>query len=269
MKLTNKNAKKFIVINKFSRCDIAGINYHKKLLAVVNRMDAEILKAISSEYEKNENKIAIDASPANTINDKLNIIIKKYTKLLKTNADTWAENFINEISNFTKNDLRKKARAAGLNIDFSKDSKKVLYKQDALILENVQLITSIPEETQTLIQGDVMRAMSEGRDMTYLKEQLNKRGIHNKKRVQLIARDQLSKATSTLNTQRATDAGFTEAVWLHSHGGKTQRQSHVKANNTIYNLNQGCKIDGVLTYPGQDINCRCNFKLIYRLPGDA
>lgn len=265
MKLTKNNQNDYLIINKFTRADALAVNYSKKLMAVVKKMNAEIIQAISKEYGQNEAKIAFDASPANELNKTLKDITDKYIKFLKEKSPNWARDFIDEISVFTKQDLKRKAKEKGLNIDFDKSSRKMLYKQRALILENAQLITSIPEQTQTQIQGDVMRAMSEGRDMGFLKEQLRQRGIHNEKRVNLIARDQLSKATTIFNTQRATDAGFTQAVWLHSHGGKTQRKSHVQANMRIYDLNKGCPIDGALIYPGQEINCRCNFKLIYKI----
>jgi hypothetical protein len=53
------------------------------------------------------------------------------------------------------------------------------------------------------------------------------------------------------------DLGFTKAKWKHSTASKEPRQSHLKANNKVYNIEEGCYIDGEYIQPAEKINCNC------------
>ena len=77
------------------------------------------------------------------------------------------------------------------------------------------------------------------------------------RRAELIARDQSNKANAVVNRARQMELGITEAIWMHSHAGKTPRPDHFKANGTVYKIAEGCKISGEYIQPGEEINCRC------------
>jgi uncharacterized protein with gpF-like domain len=265
MHLKINQTSNYIVLPRFTDDEASGIEYQQRILKVVNHLVSELTTQITSIYRDNKSQITFDASPAVLINQAIERIIKKYAKILNDNSNDWASYFVDQVDLFGQREFSKFMLEKGITVKMDKRTRQMLLKQRAAVLENVQLISNITEQTQTQLQGDVMRAMSEGRNLSYLEQKIYERGIQCKKRVKFIARDQLNKITSTLNTQRSIDAGFDQAVWLHSHGGKEPRQSHVQANGKIYDMNKGCLIDGEYIYPSQLPNCRCNFMIALKV----
>nr|WP_277347156.1 phage minor head protein [Collimonas pratensis] len=131
--------------------------------------------------------------------------------------------------------------------------------------EQVGLIKSIASQHLTEVQGLVMRSVADGRDLGTLAKGLEDRYGITKRRAALIARDQNNKATATITRVRQDSLGITEAVWMHSHAGKHPRPSHVAANGKRYTIKEGMYLDGVWTWPGREIGCRCISKSV--IPG--
>jgi uncharacterized protein with gpF-like domain len=104
-----------------------------------------------------------------------------------------------------------------------------------------------------------------GRDLGYLSKELQDRYGITKRRAALIARDQNNKATAVITRVRQQELGVTECVWLHSHGGKHPRPSHVAADNKKYDVSKGMFLDGKWTWPGVEVNCRCVARAV--IPG--
>lgn len=123
----------------------------------------------------------------------------------------------------------------------------------------------IPEHYHTQVETMVMQSVSRGRDLGYLTDELVKRYGITRRRAETIARDQNAKATSVIQSVRQRNLGITHGIWRHSHAGKVPRQSHVKADGKKFELSKGLMIDGKLTFPGQEINCRCTWSIV--LPG--
>ena len=84
-----------------------------------------------------------------------------------------------------------------------------------------------------------------------------------KHRAKLIARDQSNKIHATTTRARQLELGITEAIWMHSHGGKEPRPDHVAANGRKYNVAEGCLISGEYILPGTMINCRCTCRSVF------
>jgi uncharacterized protein with gpF-like domain len=61
--------------------------------------------------------------------------------------------------------------------------------------------------------------------------------------------------------------GITEAVWLHSGGGKVPRPTHVRNNGRRYSVAEGWldPAEGRRVFPGELINCRCVSRAV--MPG--
>lgn len=129
----------------------------------------------------------------------------------------------------------------------------------ASVHENVGLIKSIPSQYLKNVEGLVMRSVQAGGDMGQLAKDLQKQHGVTKRRAALISRDQNSKATSVFQEARRKELGLTEAVWLHSHGGKKPRPTHVAMDGKRYKIADGMydSAIGKNTWPGREINCRC------------
>jgi uncharacterized protein with gpF-like domain len=138
----------------------------------------------------------------------------------------------------------------------------------ATVQENVALIRSISSEFHTQVEGMVMRSVTAGRDLSELTRELQHRFGVTRRRAELISRDQNQKATASLRRVRETSLGITEAIWLHSAGGKTQRRTHVKNSGKKFDLNLGWfdpdpKVRKYIL-PGELINCRCTWKAVVK-----
>ena len=139
----------------------------------------------------------------------------------------------------------------------------------ATINQQVSLIKSIPSRYFTQIEGIVMRSVQIGRDLGQLTTDLQDQFGITKRRAAFIARDQNNKATASMNRARQDEIGVTEAIWVHSGGGKHPRPTHLKAGRekTRYDIKEGW-LDPALgrhIFPGEEPNCRCVSKSI--IPG--
>lgn len=137
---------------------------------------------------------------------------------------------------------------------------------DAAVAENVALITSIPQQFATDVQGIVSRSFIAGRDLHTMAKALRKRGDLTVNRAALIAHDQSNKLTAAMNASRQRELGLQWAVWKHSSAGKEPRPDHVRAGreewifDTQAGIDFGDKFGQVL--PGVAINCRCNSRTL-------
>ena len=67
-----------------------------------------------------------------------------------------------------------------------------------------------------------MRSYSAGRDLATMVKDLKQLYPAASHRAELIARDQSNKANAVVNRTRQMELGITEAIWMHSHAGKTR-----------------------------------------------
>lgn len=260
--------------------------YRKKLDAFIDDMQRSIAWWITAEYRKRLPEIekdrretgpvvrflrglapAMDASPARDLERTLNRYMSAWIRRMNRNASRIATWFVKrangEISSAALSAL---SDAVGFTVrgENSRLSNDVL---QSLIIENTNLIKSIPAEYKTEVTGLVMRSVREGRDIAFLQDELQKRYEITKRRARTIARDQNNKAAENISRMRVLEAGVAEAEWIHTGASKKPRHSHLEANGKIFRLDKGCYIDGEYIFPGQKVNCSCTFRPVLRQPG--
>lgn len=244
----------------------AGIEaqYRKRLNALIDDMHRSIVYWLSAEYRAQEPRIAQDDSPA----DALRALMRRMAKQWQKNFDQGAEKlgawFALKSRNYSDLALKGILRDAGFTVGFQ-SAQMLNDTVEAIIGENVSLIKSIASQHLTQVETMVMQSVQNGRDLGTLAKGLEKQFGVSKRRAALIARDQNNKATSVIARTRQKSLGITQAKWRHSHAGKTPRPSHVKADGQIYDIDKGMYLDGVWTWPGVEINCRCTCSPI--IPG--
>lgn len=232
--------------------------YRRKLQKLINQMVDDVTNDIKNKYENKESVIAQD-SVALTFENLINKSLKPWTKVFASSAGIFAPAFINAVDKHNKLQMKSsldKLREK-LTVNFSKESKKALQVNQSLIQEQINLITNIPQEFEKKLSDAVFTSISRGRDFKYLETELQNIADITKNRAKFIAHNQINYATSMINKTRQQELGFTKSKWKHSHASKVPRQSHLKANNTIYNTDEGCKIDGEYIYPAELIGCNC------------
>jgi len=107
-----------------------------------------------------------------------------------------------------------------------------------------------------------MRSVQTGRDLGTLAQELETRYGTTKRRAAFIAQSQNNIATATMIRTRQAELGITQAVWLHSAGGRVPRPEHVAASGKTYDVAKGMFLEGKWTWPGVEPRCRCVSKSV-------
>ena len=241
----------------------AGLSarYRKALEPVIAEMVKSAIYWLTAGMNKHGSRMANDASPSIEIRRIINNLAKRWQGRFDNMAKEIATAMIAGQYKATDNAFQNALRDAGWTVKM-KMTPAILDSLSASIVENVNLIKSIPDTYFSKIESIVMRNYASGGDTFAIKNELIALTGVTKKRAALIARDQVSKANSNVNKTRALEVGITDAIWMHSHAGKEPRQSHVKANGKQFKLAEGCLIDGQYIQAGELINCRCTHRSV-------
>ena len=236
--------------------------YRKALQRMIAEMHGSVEYWLTAAYRKDPPRMAAlveqaqDASPSAKIKKILDELARRWTKRFDDYAPKLAEAYLQGMFKASDSAFRQALKEAGWAVDF-KMTPAVRDAFNASLEENVGLIRSIPEKYLQQVEGVVMRSYSAGRDLETMVKELKTLYPAASHRAELIARDQSNKANAVVNRTRQMELGITEAIWMHSHAGKTPRPDHVAANGKRYKIAEGCKISGVYIQPGEEINCRC------------
>jgi uncharacterized protein with gpF-like domain len=239
--------------------------YRKRLIKLIESMHNSARYWITAEYRGNETRIVGDEAPAKTIARVMEQKARYWQKIFNSEARSMSGWFIGKASKTAARQLNAQLRAKKLPTVKFDPSRATNDLQQALIQENVALIKSIPSEYFGKIEKMVTRSVSSGGDLKQLTDDLEHEFGVTRKRAEFIARDQNNKATEQIANQTCRDVGFVWGRWHHSHGGKVPRQSHLRVDEKVYELEKGMFIDGEWIIPGQMINCRCFFSPL--IPG--
>jgi len=234
--------------------------YRRRLLALVDEMHDSYLYWLKAAYAANPPAIAQDELPSAALQRALKRLVKRWRKNFATAADELAVYFMTKIEKRSRATLMKILRDGGwtVELNITPALRDVIR---ASVIENVALIKSIPEQFHTQVEGLVMRSVTAGRDLAPLTKALQKQFGVTRRRAELIARDQNNKATAAITRARYVDLGLTEAIWLHSGGGKQKRPTHVANSGKRFDVVKGWfdpdpKVRRFI-HPGELINCRC------------
>ena len=235
--------------------------YRDAMYAMLDEMRQDIIKDVVKPYR---NDLAMDGI-IDWIGHVMDSLVSKWQKRLETLPNEVAADFVGKSKTHYDRRLQKLLRKRGFIVNF-RNSKQVEEMTQIAIGENVSLIKSVGSQYLDNVRAAVWRSVKDGYDAESLVKQLNHIDGVSERRAKNIARDQMVKANQAFEDARAAELGITEAIWLHSHAGKTYRPSHVKANGTRYEIAKGLYLDGKWTKTGEEINCRCRKKLIIEIP---
>lgn len=239
--------------------------YKRAMEKLIDEMSNSFEYWLAAAYKANPPRmeVAMDALPSAELSKKIRDLGKRWVKKFDDMASAIAQKFTESGRKATDSSFQQALKDAGFAVEF-KVTPVMRDAMNATIAENVSLIRSIPRQYSMEVEGIVMRGFTQGRDLAYITEELQKRHGVTGRRAANIARDQSNKLTATVTQARRVELGLFEAEWIHSGGGKEPRQSHVKAgkDKKKFDIREGCLIDGVHILPGQLINCRCSSRTI-------
>ena len=241
--------------------------YHRAINKLVAAMHLSVEYWMKAAYRKRPPVLAaMDATPSDFISDRLDDLRERWEKAFSENGAKIAEHYVTRMYAASDSAFRNALADAGWSVKFNM-TKAMQDAFQATLRENVGLIKSIPEQYFGQVDGIVMRSYSAGRDLEMMVRELRELYPKAANRAELIARDQSNKANATVQRARQLELGIVQAKWMHSHAGKTPRPSHVAANEKIYNVAEGCLIDGEFIFPGEEINCFTGDMPVAYLPG--
>ena len=242
--------------------------YKKKLLRLVDDMQRSVVWWIRAAYRKREAQITQDAGPARSLAQELDSVMRDWQKKYDAAAKRIARWFASAAARHVGYSAEAAFKAAKLDklftVKFNYMSRNERDVLQSLIIENTNLIKSIPSQYLTEVQGIVQRSVQTGRDVGGMVEELEKRYEITRRRAITIANDQNNKATENLARARMMSLGITEGVWLHFPIGKSYRDTHVDMDGKIFILAEGMYDPDpkVMRHvqPGELVNCHCSFK---------
>ena len=234
--------------------------YRKALQQLIAEMHGSVEYWLTSGYRQNPPRVAAliaqDASPAQVLRKIMAGLAARWIAKFDERAPKIAEAYLQGAFKASDSAFRQALKNAGWAVEF-KMTPAVRDAFNASLAENVGLIKSIPGKYLQQVEGVVMRSYSAGRDLATMVKELKALYPEASHRAELIARDQSNKANAVVNRTRQMELGITEAIWMHSHAGKTPRPDHLAADGKKYKIAEGCLISGKYIQPGEEINCRC------------
>ena len=244
----------------------AGVEaaYREALKRAIAEMARSVEYWLTAAYRKRPPRLAAlasDASPSEAIERMMRDLADRWIGKFEDWAPKLAERYLKGAFKASDSAFQQALKAAGWSVEFSM-TPTLRDVFEASLSENVGLIKSIPEQYLQQVQGEVMRAYSAGRDLESLTRALRLLYPKAADRAELIARDQSNKANAVVNRARSLELGITEAVWMHSHAGKTPRPDHLAANGKKFEIAKGRLIGGRYVQPGEEINCRCTYRVV-------
>lgn len=241
MRLLNKSLKEHLPemmeIYKQDRYDSTNMDGYKDIEARIRA----ILRDIAVELESSLATFDLDAK------------IRKIATL--TNNTTLAE--------------WKRAVRTTLGIDITKDYYKgEMYSQllEKWIADNVLAIKSMPTNTLGNLQEIILNGYKSGKSITQIREEIQDEYNMEKRRAELLARDQVATLNSQVTKMQQTDAGVKKYKWSSSRDSRV-RDSHADFDGKIfswddppegyYMTKNGIVYTGRCCHPGEDFACRC------------
>ena len=242
--------------------------YRKRLQDLIREMNDSVLYWLRAAYKANEPAIAQDELPYAALERVIKRLSRRWQKKFDVGAKELAEYFAQQANQRSAQQLARILKDAGFSVEF-KMTRAARDVMNASISEQVGLIKSIPQKYFDQVQGDVMRSVQVGRDLSSLTKDLEKNYGVSYRRAAFIARDQNNKATASMTRVRQQELGITEAIWVHSGGGKEPRPTHLAAGKRKqrYDVREGWydPAEGRHIWPGELINCRCASRAV--MPG--
>ena len=240
--------------------------YRKQLKKEIRAMCHSVEYWLRAVYRSREDEIvAEDASPAWEIWDDLKKTMNRWQKHFDELGEKLARRFVGRLSKAEKARFEQALKNAGWTVKFQ-TPRGVNNIMQSGIIENVNLIKSIPEKYLTEVQSIVNVGIQSGKDLDYITRELHRQFEITERRANMIARDQNNKITAALDREHATNLGITDAVWVYTYGSKEPRHTHIEMDGMRFKLSEGLydpnpKVARKIQ-PAELINCRCMYRML-------
>lgn len=164
----------------------------------------------------------------------------------------------------TRRLIQRKMREYGLTIkkDFSDKQKEAI---NEIVRRDIEASKAIPMRIAEAVQKAVVRSYTEGRDWDYLTKEMERLREMEHDRAKLEARDRMNRTTQEVAVVNAKELGATRGRWIHVPGYHSARESHLKMDGKLFDLQVGMYDSYIGRYvkPGELKYCNCTFVPIF------
>lgn len=231
--------------------------YQRKLDKLVSAMSKSVMYWVLADFgNRTPREMSIEIQKR----------IKQWKKVFGKEADKIALWFVNSVRKHTEDGMKKAFKDADVKMHYG-ISKQM---RQAVEIENVDLIESIPNKYFTGIETVAVLSLLYGWNQTHLTNELIKRYNITMRRVKNISADQTHKATELFKKDICRNEGIEEAMWIYTFRSETPRESHIMMDGQVFDLSKGALTPEGNEYimPGEKINCKCDFRPIIKEFGD-
>ncbi|MDH1085309.1 phage minor head protein [Pantoea brenneri] len=184
-------------------------------------------------------------------------------RLLKRFTNDRLTRLVKTIMQQVDKDARQKLYAqvekhVGINVTQLVANEGLKSQTNALMLETVQWVKKIRDETLEEYTNNTLHAMTEGKSLDQILEQYDGLAEKRKNHAVFTARNQIQNYNAITTKLRVQNLGITRAVWKTAHDERV-RSSHADRDGKEFDLSEGLysSVDGKTLLPGIDFNCRC------------
>lgn len=135
--------------------------YYKKLMGLIDEMNASVKWWLGARYKENEKEIVAQDSASSDIEDELKKLMRRWRKRFDEASKDIAKDFVKKSTAHNTNNLKSLLKKAGWTTNL-KLSRKAHDKLNALVLENINLIKSIPAKYFTELTTVTMESITHG-----------------------------------------------------------------------------------------------------------
>ena len=245
--------------------------YRREIKRMIKAMHEDTRREIQALYG---DKVQ-DAKPK-TLVDVMAMLRKKWYKTFEKRSKEMSLWLASAVKKRTRKDIIKQLKNIGLALtpNFSDSEKKII---SGIVQTGVDLIKTIPRDyfgnVQEVVKKTIQDAVERGGDRHAIYEAIKDKFDHPlvqtqkqaERRAELIAGDQVQKATQEFALNNAQAYGATKGEWIHIPGEKTSRITHIEMDGQVFDLDKGLYDSDVGRYvkPGELIYCRCSFQAIF------
>lgn len=256
--------------------------YRRELDGLMREMSKAVISEIIEEYGRIQWRVAPEMaedakwrSPAQIMIDFANKLLASWKRKFVDKGTIAAKQALKGIYQRIKQHRKRELKKLGITIEIN-PSRFTSSRYQALFLENVSLISTIPDEFFNSLKTTINNAIVQGLDRAQLAEDLyqkfsppTEKGWDESrwhKHCVFIARDQTSKAVQALAESTDLDMGITEGIWIHVPGRLSSRVSHVYMgrDKTPFKLSEGKydrEVDRMVK-PAELYNCMCTYRAV-------
>lgn len=249
--------------------------YRREIRRIIKAMHEDTRREIRILY----NDTTYDAPV--TLTQIMAKLRKRWYKIFTKRAKEMNRWLVETVKKRTRKDIMKQLKDIGMALTpHWSDSEKAVI--DNIVTTGVDLIVTIPKAYFREVQETVRDAVERGGDRAAIKEAIIDKFDHpavNRKpgesaedalaraerRAELIAKDQVQKATQEFAMENAKAYGATKAEWIHIPGEKSSRITHIHMDGEVFEIDKGLYDEDVGRFvkPGELIYCMCSCSFLF------